>query len=264
LTDAINALERYVESSTEDDAAHSDAIARLASIQQRIALTGIRIAGGIEGSAIYVDDREWGRTPRPDKIFVKPGTHKVVIKHEGYNDFVSNVVVPAGQVAEVVIDMREENSPPAPTGTVIATTPADSAAATPPPATVQPEPSQADSSDRDSGDNSLVWFIVSGALAAGALTTTVWWVDRGSALGECDENGFYCENESSISGQRDMAAAFTVVLGVGAIGALIVGILELSGNTESESPIALSCLSPGRDNSSCKRSSRNKGLLIRF
>jgi hypothetical protein len=234
LADAIGSLERYVDSSDPDDAAHSDAIARLASLQQRIALTGIRIVGGIEGSTIYVDDREWGRTPRPDKIFVKPGTHKVVVKHEGYRDFISNVVVPAGQVAEVVIDMGAEGSAPAiaPTGTATAT--ADSDQTPSPHALVQPEESQADRPEEDSGDRSLYWFIASGALAAGALTAGLWWADRGSALGECDESGYYCENESSISSQQDMAAAFTIVLGVGAIDALVVGILELSGSTESE------------------------------
>jgi hypothetical protein len=259
LADAISSLERYVDSSDQDDAAHSDAVARLASLQQRIALTGIRIVGGIEGSAIFVDDREWGRTPRPDKIFVKPGTHKVVVKKEGYRDFISNVVVPAGQVAEVVIDMGNEGGASAAT-----TSPTDSEP-TPPLAIIEPDNSRTNGPDDDSSDASLYWFIASGAFAAGALTTGLWWADRGSALGECDENdAYYCENESDISSQQDMAAAFTIVLGAGAIGALVVGILELSGSGESETPNAFSCLNPNRGNANCGRMGLSKGIPIRF
>lgn len=264
LADAISSLKRYVDSSDEDDAAHSDAVARLASLQQRIALTGIRIVGGIEGSAIFVDSREWGRTPRPDKIFVKPGTHKVVVKHEGYRDFVSSVVVPAGQVAEVVVDMAEEGSSSAVTPTVASTTPADSDTQTPPPAFVELDDSRADRMDRDSGDSSLYWFIAGGALVAGAVATGIWWADRGSALGECDESGFYCENESSISSQRDMAAVFTIALSAGAIAAVVVGILQLSGDTESESPTALSCLDASGSDSSCRRIGLNERMPFRF
>lgn len=264
LADAISSLKLYVDSSDSDDAAHSDAVARLASLQQRIALTGIRVVGGIEGSTIFVDDRDWGRTPRPDKIFVKPGTHKVVVKHQGYRDFVSSVVVPAGQVAEVGVDMGEEGDSPVVTPPIASTIPAVSDTQTKAAAFVEPDESGTGRADRDSGDSSLYWFIAGGALAAGALTAGIWWADRGSALGECDEGGFYCENESSISGQRDMAAAFTIVLSAGAIGAFVVGILQLSGDAESESPTALSCLNAKSGDPSCKRMRSSQGIPIRF
>ena len=48
---------------------------------------------------------DWGRLPRPDKIQVQPGNHRIVISMQGYRDFVTNVIVPAGQVVEIPIQL---------------------------------------------------------------------------------------------------------------------------------------------------------------
>lgn len=231
LNDAVSALKHYVDNAEPDDSAQSDAVARLASLQQRLALTGIQIKGGVEGALIKVDDREWGRTPRPDKIFVKPGSHSVVVSKEGYQDFVSSVVVAAGQVAEVNVVMNQVGETPAEEGpTEVTPTPTPEEEPT---ETVK-EPEAIKDEVQASTDNSLIWFIVSGGLAAGAIGSGIWFADRGSALSECDEDKIYCENEDSIETQGTVALVLTIGLGAGAIGALVVGILSMGGDDETE------------------------------
>lgn len=99
--EAAQALERYLEGSDPDDPHQSDARARLAALRERLGRTGIRIVGAPDGSAITVDDREWGVTPRPDPIPVEPGAHRVSLQNEGFEGFEASVFVPAGQVLEV-------------------------------------------------------------------------------------------------------------------------------------------------------------------
>ena len=73
----------------------------LSALQQRIAATGLLVRGGAEGGLITVDQADWGRTPRPDKITLTPGSHVLVVTWAGQPDFRTNVIVPAGQVIEV-------------------------------------------------------------------------------------------------------------------------------------------------------------------
>lgn len=106
LKDAAAALDKYLASADPDDPHQPDARARKASIQERLRRTGIQITGGPEGAEIFVDDQPWGRAPRPDLIQAEPGSHRVVLKLQGYKDFNSLVVVPEGQPVEVPVQME--------------------------------------------------------------------------------------------------------------------------------------------------------------
>lgn len=106
LEGAIAALERYLEVADPSDEHQADARARLASLRERLGRTSIRVIGGPENATILVDDEDRGRTPRPDPIPVSPGSHRVVVRAAGYEDFVSTVAVPAGQALDVTVETR--------------------------------------------------------------------------------------------------------------------------------------------------------------
>jgi len=230
LGEAAQAFQLYIDTADPDESSYSAAVTRLASVQKRLALTGIQIKGGIDGAEILVDGVKWGRLPRPDKITVTPGTHTVVIRYEGYREFTASVVVTGGQVAEVAVHMIKSGQPQ-PTfdpehGTA--------------PSTQVSQATKVDSTSiqsSDAGSNGLGWYIVSGGLAVGALASGIWWADRGSALSICQDVRAeeVCLNETDIESQRNAAIGLTVGLGIGAIGALIVAILVGSDSDESSS-----------------------------
>jgi hypothetical protein len=105
LPEAKTALEQYVAAADANDPNQGDARARLSSLRERLARTGVTLTGGPEGATILIDGEDKGRTPRPDAISVSPGSHRVVVRRAGYADFNSTIVVPAGQAVEVAIEM---------------------------------------------------------------------------------------------------------------------------------------------------------------
>jgi tetratricopeptide (TPR) repeat protein len=107
LQDAAQALDRYLETAEPGDQYQADARARRSALRERLSRTGITVRGGPDGAIILIDGQEWGRTPRPDRISVDPGSHQVVVRHDGYRDFTAAVVVPAGQSVEIAVNMEE-------------------------------------------------------------------------------------------------------------------------------------------------------------
>lgn len=211
LGQAAEALQRYLSSADPDDPYYADATARMASLQQRLQATGIRLVGGVEGATINVSGHNWGRLPRPDRIPVQPGNHRVVVQLEGYRDFTSNVIVPAGQVVDVPIQLeRLEGAQPA---------------------VVQPtgQPAQA-----DDAPSMTPYYVVSGVLLAGAIGTLVWTINRNGELNGCDDPENFCKEEDTVSTQRTIALASTITLGVGAVGVLVYALVA-GGDSSAES-----------------------------
>ena len=112
LTEAVDALDRYLAGAAPDDRHQADARARVAALRERLARTGVVVRGAPDGAEISVDGQSWGRTPRPDAIRVEPGSHRVVVTLDGYEDFNSTVVVPAGQTVEVEAAMEASTTVP--------------------------------------------------------------------------------------------------------------------------------------------------------
>jgi hypothetical protein len=106
LQEAEAALDLYLEHADPNDENQANARALRSSIRERIARTGIVVTGGPDGATILVDGQEWGRTPRPDRITIEPGSHQIAVQREGYRDFRSSVVVPAGETVSVTIEME--------------------------------------------------------------------------------------------------------------------------------------------------------------
>lgn len=223
LGEAAEALQLYLSSADPDDPYYADATARMASLQQRLQATGIRLVGGQPGATINVSGHDWGRLPRPDRIPVQPGNHRVIVKLDGYRDFTSNVIVPAGQVVDVPIQLERMES----TGPVA-------------------QPTQAPAADEGSGK--LPLYIVSGALAAGAVGTLVWTINRNSELSGCDDPDFFCKKEDAVKTQRTIALVSTIGLGVGAVGVLVYALV--SGD-DAEKASANTCV-PTLTGASCR------------
>jgi len=105
LDRAVAAYRIYVENTPGDDPRAQNARARIASLEQRVGNTSILLTGGVEGAAILVDGEDRGRLPHPDPLRVEPGSHRVVVRAEGHEDFVSVVAVSAGQSVEVAVEL---------------------------------------------------------------------------------------------------------------------------------------------------------------
>lgn len=215
LGEAVEALQRYLSTADPDDPYYADATARMAALQQRLQATGIRLVGGVDGASINISGHDWGRLPRPDRVPVQPGNHRVIVKLEGYRDFTSNVIVPAGQVVDVPIQIERLAGSDQPL------LPNDGAHA----AAV------------DTGISPLPFYIASGVLAAGAIGTAIWMINRSSELDGCDSQ-FFCSEKDAVTTQRTIALASTITLGAGAVALLIVGVVVGGGDSDSETASA--------------------------
>ena len=57
LPEAAEALQKYLSTADPDDPYYADATARMASLQQRLQATSIRLVGGVEGATINISGR---------------------------------------------------------------------------------------------------------------------------------------------------------------------------------------------------------------
>ena len=211
LENAIDALQRFVTSGDPEDPTYSDANARLVALQQRLAATGVVVQGGTEGGAILVDGQDWGRTPRPDKITVKPGNHAIVIRWPSGQEFRNSVYVPAGQVVELVVPTEQAQAQPT------------RAAASAP----MPMADQAPSSRK----KMLLY-----ALGSGVATAGVGLIGYGTARfmrkSKCSDDGIYCdpdaESAANTQGLAGVISGSALLAGGAAL--FIVGALSDDGD----------------------------------
>jgi hypothetical protein len=218
LEDAIASLKRFIESGDPEDPTYSDANARLSALQQRLSATGVEVQGGAEGGSILVDDQDWGRTPRPDRITVSPGNHVIVVRWPAGQEFRTNVYVPAGQVVQIAV-----------TGDNAAPTPAAAAAAPTPGAPVSTGASTAPSSG---SDKRILWYSLGGGVAAAGVGLIVYGVVRGGATDKCgkrDDLGLltYCNPDSVDKADRQSILGYALggVLVAGGAALVVVGAL---------------------------------------
>jgi tetratricopeptide (TPR) repeat protein len=216
LEDAIASLQRFIESGDPEDPTYSDANARLGALQQRLSATGVEVQGGAEGGAILVDEQDWGRTPRPDRIAVAPGNHVIVVRWPAGQEFRTNVYVPAGQVVQIAVP-----------GASAAPTPAAAAAAPAAGAPVLTSTAPAPSSDKR-----VLWYSLGGGVAAAGVGLIVYGVVRGGATDKCgkrDDVGLltYCDPDAADKAERQAKVGYALgaVLLAGGAGLFVVGAL---------------------------------------
>ena len=244
LEEASDSLKKFLDSGDPDDPMYSDANARLAALQQRLSLTGVIVKGGPDGGKIFVDDREWGRTPRPDKIPLSPGAHKVVVQWEGRSDYVANIVVPAGQVVELGIAAP----PPGADGEPV--TPTQEAVAPGDEGPVN-DPAQAaiNVDSYDDGSSPILWYALAGGAGAAGLGLLGYGIARQSALSDADCGGnVLCDDgEDSVATQRSLGIGVGAVLVVAGGAFLTVGLLSGGGDDSA----TLAC-APGMLSAACR------------
>jgi hypothetical protein len=226
LTDAVDALKQYLQTADPNDINQADARARLAALEARLQRTGVTISGGVEGAMILVDGQEWGRLPRPDRIALAPGHHRIVIRMQGYQDYVSNIVVPPGQVVEIAVEMEKEGA--------TADAPSSGENGASGGATLQ-------ASTADAGASGTPWFIASGVLGAGTVGSLIYFLERNGVVSDCEQDAVFCRHQSAVERERTLGLITTGVLGIGAIGALVIGFV-VQGKANRERAAALPCM----------------------
>ncbi|MET0286890.1 MAG: tetratricopeptide repeat protein [Polyangiales bacterium] len=240
LEDAIASLKRFLDSGDPEDPTYSDANARLVALQQRLAATGVTIQGGREGGSILVDDQDWGRTPRPDKITVAPGNHVLVIRWPDNKEFRTNVFVPAGQVVELQLP-ADGSAPVTATATPATPGPRNDGYAPPP-------------SD-DTRKKKLLWYSLGAGTAAVGAGLLVYGIVRGTADNDCGsvQGGFrvYCNPDSkdSIKTQSVVGYALGGALLAGGAAFFVVG--ALTGRHDDQPRASTQC-GIGMASASCK------------
>jgi len=250
LQDAVNSLQAFVGSADPDDSSYSDATARLASLQQRLALTGVRVLGGQDGAAIFVDGRDWGRLPRPDKISVSPGSHQIIVRLAGYTDFTSNIVIPAGQVIDLEVTMQPGSStaapvPATPTGTTPPlVTPGPTLVAAPGAQPLSTLPTESASS------GTSPWLYVGIGTGAVTLISLIAFAERSGQVKTCEESGNFCRELDAVRGERTLWGVSTVLFGLGTIGAFVLYATD-DGPSESAATTTVASCVPGLTGASC-------------
>lgn len=240
LQDAVASLQAFVGSADPDDSSYSDATARLASLQQRLALTGVRVLGGPDGAAIFVDGRDWGRLPRPDKISVSPGSHQIIIRLAGHQDFTSNIVIPAGSVIDLEVAMQPGGDATAPV-TPTPTTPGPVLVSAAPGA----QPLNTLPSDNASSGG-FPWLYVGIGAGGATLVSIIGVVNRAAQVKECEESANFCPDLDGVKAQQTLWGASTFVFGLATIGSFIM----VAVSKPSSETAAASCV-PGLTGASC-------------
>lgn len=106
IEEELASLRRYLDATSSDDPNAASARARLASLEQRIAATGIAITGELQGAQVVVDGQVRGELPMAEAILVRPGSHAVDVLLDGYEPFHATVVVHAGDQAPLAVVLR--------------------------------------------------------------------------------------------------------------------------------------------------------------
>ena len=232
LQDAIDSLKRFLDSADPEDPTYSDASARYTSLQQRLAATGVVVQGGAEGGSILVDDQDWGRTPRPDKITVAPGNHVIVVRWTSGREFRTNVYVPAGQVVSIAVS-DDPNATPA-----AAVTPAAAAATVA--SSAAPPPAQDDGKRRK-----IIWYSVAGGVAAAGVGMLSYGIARGTATSKCGarKNDLltYCNPSSEDRANHQAIAGYVVGGALLAAGGALFVVTALSGRHDDAQHAQTQC-----------------------
>lgn len=208
LAEAVEALDSFVRQTSADDPLFGEASARLSALQQRVALTGVRVVGGPAGAQIFVDDQAWGATPRPDRIPTAPGNHQIsIVAPNGTRRDIA-VVVPAGQVVDVQV-------PGGPEGDPVIVLDGGSGGSV--------DFGSAPASQTRSRPRVLL-FAGSGVAGVG-LGVLAYGIGRQVSLGGCSDPGFACLEEDRVARQRSVGLALGAVMLAGGATLIVLDVL---------------------------------------
>ncbi len=219
LQEAVQSYQTYLDRAPADTDTYSEVTAKLATLRQRLANTGVLIEGALDGSQITVDGKGWGVTPRPDKIALSPGSHRIVLSQTGYRDYVSNLVIPAGQVIKLQVEMEaeargaEDGAPPPGQPPVSEATPNDASQA------------NATANVNSTRTTHWTWVIAGGTGAAVGVGALLYANERHAQVQECNREGWYCYELDAVKSERTLGLVTGAALLVGGAGAIVYGLM---------------------------------------
>ncbi len=210
LEEAIAGLEIFLAGADSSEPVYADATMRLAALRQRVASTGVILRGGPNGGEIFVDGQAWGLTPRPDRIPLSPGAHRVEVRYPNERTFRASITAPAGQVTEIEIT---EDAITGHTTQVVQVE-------------VEAPPTH-------------TMLYVGAGMAAVGLGALVYGIERQVKVSECNDPNNYCENLAT--GERQRSIGLGVGASLTAAGAALVVVDLLRHSAYERRQSALTC-----------------------
>lgn len=110
LSDELAALQLFVARAEPENPQLGSARARLGTLQERLARTGIQIEGQHAGATVIIDGEVRGQMPIDTILSVGPGSHVLLVQADGYQDFRATVAVPEGETISVALVLEEHGS----------------------------------------------------------------------------------------------------------------------------------------------------------
>jgi tetratricopeptide (TPR) repeat protein len=100
LVKAVDYLKRYLEAEPDADE-RTTLLNKIATLEERLASTGIKVTCNVAEATVYVDGKEIGKTPLANVVSLAVGAHKVQISKKGFEDFKMSVAISSGQTTPV-------------------------------------------------------------------------------------------------------------------------------------------------------------------
>ncbi|MCA9574281.1 MAG: PEGA domain-containing protein [Polyangiales bacterium] len=110
LSEELAALQLFVARAEPGNPQLDSARARLGTLQERLARTGIQLEGQHPGATVLVDGEVRGQMPIDTILHVGPGSHVLLVQADGYQDFRATVAVPEGETISVAVLLEEHDS----------------------------------------------------------------------------------------------------------------------------------------------------------
>lgn len=142
---ALDAFERYLTESGDSPSHKTEVEGAITTLKTRVGK--LSVTTNLDASEVTVDDEVVGKTPIPAAVAVSVGRRKITVLHDGHTPEIRYVDIAAGETAKLAIDFPALAGP------------------------AQPNDRPGQPSDHARPTKTL--WIVSGALAAGAITMGV-------------------------------------------------------------------------------------------
>ena len=103
--EAVEAFDRFLRDAG-DAPPETLAEARRSAAELKTKLGQIQVTCATDGAEITVDGKQVGSTPLGEMIWTTPGRHQVAAQHAGFSPAIEDVVVVAGKVVAVNLELR--------------------------------------------------------------------------------------------------------------------------------------------------------------
>jgi hypothetical protein len=110
--EAVAAFDRFLDDAG-DAPAETLAEARRSAAELKTKLGQIELACATDGAEVTVDGKPVGSTPLGQMVWTTPGRHQVAVQQPGFSPEIEDVVVAAGNVSAISINLQPVNLRPA-------------------------------------------------------------------------------------------------------------------------------------------------------